>query len=44
MIENLQIQTLYENPFMVIGRNMGVFFKEIASVQIAFVNVEKSKP
>jgi hypothetical protein len=51
MIENLQIQTLYEDPFMAIGRNKdgwggggGGWFKEIASAQIAFVNVERSKP
>jgi hypothetical protein len=51
-IENLQIQTLYEDPLMVIGRNWGGGggwgwggggmggFKEIESVQTTFVNAE----
>jgi len=44
-IKNLQIQTLYEDPLMVVGRNKGGrALKEIVSVQIAFVNVKRSKP
>jgi hypothetical protein len=45
MIKNLQIQTLYEDPLTVVGKNKGgKAFKEIVSVQIAFVNAKRSKP